>query len=88
MKVTIETDQRTPSWDIPVGDDEPMFLGVQDYELDDLKEQLGFIVLEKDADVKCYTMHERAVTVEANLLRQMIMTCERYHELRKSQKRS
>lgn len=83
-RIEIDTDIRTKSWDVGVGDDEPVFLGVPDYELDELKEKLGFLVLESTKGANYYTMHERPVEVAADLLRQMIMTCERYTASRKA----
>lgn len=83
-RLEVDTNIRTKSWDVGVGDDEPCFVGVADYELDELKNQLGFLVLESTKGANYYTVQERPVEVSADLLRQMIMTCERYAAQRKA----
>lgn len=87
MDIEIDVGKRLHRWDVGIGDDEPCFLGVEDYELDELKGELGHLVVRGAKGAKHQTVHERSVKVRADTLRQLIMTCEKYAALRQSQKK-
>jgi hypothetical protein len=74
----IETGERVP-WNWTLDGDEIEFVGVDQSDLDEIKDGLGEVEIRKRSGENFGTVQLRDVPVRAEVLQQMILICEKFN---------